>query len=418
MSDQGLASALEASAAEARARGDRPLTLPLAGNNDGELIPRASLLPPLEHHFAARGGRVARGGIRSRGFLDQFNAAFAPLIAKHGVAGSICGYATAAAVSILCQAASALTLPRRGGLTSHHIESLLDAVRDRSAVFPLVDRSMARIGASRRAYVAAHLESFPGGASGKRARDHFRGWVANYELSDLLQADALVAADGSAGARRVRRHFARFNQFPELAHATPDEAARIAADEARFGGRVVPGGGGATYAPGDSVFMIERFGAARALETPAEWSASEGVLAAAVEMGGGGSGGGGAAAADAAAAGVAPPLGTQTLRVFALDLNGHYSAAFACLDAERDNAPLLVLVNSTELKYADHLMVQLLFDELFPPAVYGAAPAPAPPAQPRGLAELAAMGFDKGRAREALAATGGATAAAVELLLG
>tara|TARA_B110000208_G_scaffold145971_1_gene176107 strand:- start:8 stop:1309 length:1302 start_codon:yes stop_codon:yes gene_type:complete len=406
--DDELQRVLELSAREARERASKPLELPRSGNNSGVSILRRSLAPPLEHHFAARRGAVhVRGALRSRGALDQFSSAFGSLIDQHGVAGSICGYVTASNVDILCRALiePSIGIPHRGVLQERHIDALLAAVSARATVLPLIDRSMGVIGAKRRAYVASHPREFPGGPRGTLARDFFRGWVANYELSDLMQRDALLADAEMASA--PPRYFARFNQFPLLSDATPDEAARIQRDEARFGGRILAAGI-TSYKAGDSEFMIERFGSARALQTPKEWLAAE-------EEGRGTGGLGGEA----------------SVRVFALDLNGHYSCCFTCRVADADagadaevsegelGTPTLVLVNSTETRYVDHTMCTALFDLLFPPdAEELAARAEGNVFSASQLAALIAMGFDEAASRAALVTARGDIDAAVATLLG
>ena len=65
--DADLARALEASAAEARAQANRPLTLVKSGANSEEAKPRTTFTPPLRHHFDSREGLVANGLIVQAG---------------------------------------------------------------------------------------------------------------------------------------------------------------------------------------------------------------------------------------------------------------------------------------------------------------------------------------------------------------
>ena len=109
--DDELSAALALSAAEARARADAPLQLPRTGNNTGAAQARELLGPPLDHHFGHRDGRVARGCLRSAAALDQFAPQGQPMIERHGVASSVCGYVTAANVELLCRRAAALLPP-------------------------------------------------------------------------------------------------------------------------------------------------------------------------------------------------------------------------------------------------------------------------------------------------------------------
>jgi hypothetical protein len=211
--DDDLALALQLSAADARAKSDQPLLLERTGNNSEVGVARAELGPPLAHHFAGRNGCISKGSVASHGSLDQFNEAFGPMIQRHGVAGSICGYVTAANVGLLCARAASLFPPTQNDgsqkcnvtpLGAADLDQLLECVREPGIVLPEVERNMARVGAARGAYVDAHPQQFAGGRGGKAANQFFRGWVANYELSDLLAGDAAAAA---AAAPRL---FARY----------------------------------------------------------------------------------------------------------------------------------------------------------------------------------------------------------------
>eukprot|EP00927_Polykrikos_kofoidii_P078932 TRINITY_DN75730_c0_g1_i1.p1 TRINITY_DN75730_c0_g1~~TRINITY_DN75730_c0_g1_i1.p1 ORF type:complete len:387 (+),score=52.77 TRINITY_DN75730_c0_g1_i1:286-1446(+) len=370
--DDDLARALEQSAAEARERADRPLLLPRTGNNDGVCINRSVLLPPpLAHHFAARGGHVADGTVVSRGALDQFHAAFAPLISKYGCAGSICGYLTVANTRLLSSTLDTLALGPGAQLGEESVEALLDGVRDREAVFAEVERAMGTIQADRLEYIAAHPESFEGGAEGRDATEYVRAWVANFELADLL-----------AGSPDEKVIFCRINQFPELSHASLEEAERIQSDEARFGGRAASGGR-VTYAKGDSVFFFSRSAPSCGSYSPEEFMVGD----------------------------AAPKLPC----VVALDLNGHFTAALAYRDSA--SMPQILVVNSTETKYADKPQVAWLFDTLFPPAEGGGVACSPTPSPSSGVVELMGMGFGEAEVRAALEVANGNIARAVDALL-
>jgi hypothetical protein len=290
--------------------------------------------------------------------------------------------------------------------------------------------------------------------------------VANYELSALLSE---YASSASADSRR-RLLFVRMNQFPMLDVATHEERSRILEEEARFGGRITAPGV-VVYAAGDAYFCVERFGpSGRQLQSPAEWIADERAQVAALATAGrsivvvdvvvdglapaapashvaavaddgalaaGAVAGAVAGAGDVAGADISSP---PRVRVIALDLNGHFSAAFAFKHARR--GPTLVLVNSTSLEYADRVQVTWAFDLLFGPLTIGAGGEargeeqgaklraewclPARPADimteaGRELSaevhELMAMGFAQDAARAALEHASGSMAAAVEQLL-
>ena len=111
------------------------------------------------------------------------------------------------------------------------------------------------------------------------------------------------------------------------------------------------------------------------------------------------------------------------VRVLALDLNGHFTAAIALRHARR--GPLLVVVNSTAIEYADKDQLTWAFDLLFPPPPGGSsvngwvaceAPSAQAPPPSSDVSELVAMGFSEQDARHALELSNGSLAAAVDRL--
>ena len=169
--------------------------------------------------------------------------------------------------------------------------------------------------------------------------EYLRAWVANFELSDFLDAQPQAARDGIL--------FVRFNQWPERGQATHEEALRLALEEARFGGEHSGDkADSALYAAGDSVFIVEDFavrGAAGATEgigggdsgevggcgerlfTPVQWLATR--------RGSAGGGGGGWA------------------RVMVLDLNGHFCVAVPHTGGTEGAERGLLLLNTTDASY-------------------------------------------------------------------
>ena len=129
------------------------------------------------------------------------------------------------------------------------IENLMNAVRDPEAAMARVDAAMAAVRRRRQAYISASNQFDAHGASA-----YLRAWVANYELSELL----LDFATSTSARGRRRLLFLRMNQYPMLVDATHEEHARIAVEEARFGG-MRTGAGVITYSKGDAYFCVERF---------------------------------------------------------------------------------------------------------------------------------------------------------------
>eukprot|EP00854_Cymbomonas_tetramitiformis_P009999 gene9999-11836_t len=354
--DSDLALALELSAAEARGDATRTLRLPQEGANSETPKPRTSLAPPLEHHFAQRKGHVATGVLLEVGALDQFHMDWEPLIHKYGTASSICGYVTAATIKLLCAAITEATGEGEGAAAAETVEveslrvvsRLLRDVRNPDVMKREVEAAMAEVDASRVTWIQEHPELFLDGAESVAGKNHRRGWVANYELSDLLKTRA-SAMPVTAGCFDFVRH----NQFPEVGHATPDERVRITAEEARFGGAASgPAGNELTFGDNDSVFFVERF----------EAGAEETVMLSPEEYIAG--------AVDEALASSSDIYGVvEGVRAVAFDLNGHYSAGFTCSTKGGDK--MLVFINSTSGTYLHSPIVCWYYDVVFPLAGAG-----------------------------------------------
>jgi hypothetical protein len=362
------------------------------------------------------------------GGLNQFHGDFSPLVLKHTAANSICGYLTLANIRILRRAAETVVIHPGEALSHADVAHLVASVRDEKAVLEEVDREMGRIASSRSEYVASHIESFGGNVDGPAAKSYLKAWVANYELSDALsemvREEEWGEEESTEGIGPPSIMFVRHNQFPEISSATHEEAVRIARDETRFGGRLVgrPNTALVDFQPTDSVFIVEKFKKSKVLgekaegtlQTPEEWARDEfpdlspprAPLGAesAVED-------------DRSRPSVCPSRAQCPIRIFAVDVNGHFEAAFSFIGPLGNT---LVVVNTTTSDYTTHCpIVTWLFDLVFPPTEATALPCTLSTSQSYDGAAIAleAMGFDAGSVRSALLATKGNADAAIALLL-
>mmetsp|Transcript_22752 Transcript_22752/g.33018 ORF Transcript_22752/g.33018 Transcript_22752/m.33018 type:complete len:318 (-) Transcript_22752:126-1079(-) len=302
-----------------------------------------------------------------------------------GTAGSICGYLAAANAKLLCQAVESIS-PKNGLISEPDIEYLLAAVRDSAAVMKEVGEAMLFVHESRAAYLKLHGENF----NERTSKAYMKSWVANYELSDFLAHNA--NKDLHEGNANVLYNFFRFNQYPQLAHATHEEAVRIAKDEAIFGGSVNVDGS-ITYANADSVFVVERFTPSRVLQTPSQWIQQE-----------------------------RDQTGNENtkkdVKVFVIDLNGHFNAGFTCRTTELGNTAYMI--NSTDSNYLDRPSIAWLYDLVFMPSDSDGVTFPNLPSAPcdhsSTMAELISMGVEESLARDVLEKAHGDLRAAIDLL--
>ena len=279
---------------------------------------------------------------------------------------------TAAHVKLVNETVAALSAVPGGGVNlssgglgdeeacAEIIARLLRDVRDKTIILREVDAAMAQVDADRVDWIRSHPDSFEGGENGAVGKAFRKNWCANYEISNILKEHPPVCtpAGGTGAARQVGFDFCRYNQFPLLSEAAPDERVRIESDEAKFGGVIAVQADGSelpvTYGASDSVFFVERFGTSAelppsptsVLESPAEYAAT-------------------AAAAGAAGVDVGDGSLVSNVRAVAFDLQGHFSAGFTCTTKAWGNT--LVFINTTGGSYVDRPAICWYYDLLFPP---------------------------------------------------
>jgi hypothetical protein len=383
-------------------------------------VPATFLDPDSRDAVAALGSDVAGGAIYEILSCEQFDTAFDGAIAAAGGTGprAFCGaVASAAAVRLAMHLAT-----RSGG--GDLVGAIAAAVRDiRDHFLADVELGLREIRGARLALLEKHPDWF---ATPKEKAHFLNNWIANYEVSDFVadlrdgrsrvaemepvarplpplraQLAALcgssegdenaVAAADEAGALHKRNAtttpaaavwerlvFARANQMPELAVATPDEHERLLAEEITFSrsvasGRGSGGGGGesarcdtesaaavttaaatsasdaAPFARGEASCFVEVFSKHRAPGDPPRQQFLR------------------LAPGSAADATPPPSATTATIRVAAhsstpllelpcaavLDLQGHFVAAVFCRDGDLNggvgdapDAVSVVVVNS------------------------------------------------------------------------
>ena len=313
--DADLLKALELSANEHSSRANQPLQLPLSGANTGTPFDRSSLTISTQFHFPSHSTSSA-GFILTRGSLNQFHQDYIPLIKKYGTAAAICGYTTIANLKLMSQVA----LPEKEIYSLADLETLIQATRNKSNVFAQVEEAMQFISQDRNNYINSHPSQF----TIQSAKQYMQAWVANYEISKCLIA--------TTNETNKNIHFLRHNQYPELRTATFEEKDIIAVEEKKFGGTSNQHGQ-LNFEPGASMFCVERFVPERKLQTPNDWRIEEKITP------------------------------NSSLKFFALDLNGHFTACIACKTEELGNT--LVLLNTTETNYSTKISFAWLFDLVF-----------------------------------------------------
>lgn len=351
---------------------------------DGELrVMRRDLERPLSQHW--KSPYQAQDGVMLQvDTVNQFAHHWAPLVREFSSPSSTCGYMVMANALALQK-----LLPEADAWKQTQFHEFVRLLRDHALLEPLLREAMEVIAQSRRAWVANHAADFPTDAS---RNNYLSAWVANYEISDFLQAKASRAC---LDCHPV--HFVRYNQWPQYRTATHEERARLVEEE-RFGGSS-DADGRVNYREGDSVFIVESFRPERRLESPEEFLQGH------------------------------PPC--RAPGVFVADLNGHFVTCVAVhLETPSgEEKPTLIVVNTTGTRYLDNLTCAFIFDLCFPPTpaetsepgdvrhpLVASDEASGP--SPEAISRLTAMGFAEDNVRNALTSTGGNIEVALEMLLG
>ena len=253
--------------------------------------------------------------------LDQFGPLFEEAKRTHTTAAAICGYLSCAN-AILLEKFIVQSMQSGQELTHDCIRDFTTNVLSNiDQVLPETLECMASIQERRHHFWQKQTLE-------KASQSSLQEWVANFEISDYFKTHSVSGLPSPTV-------FVRYNQWPELDDATPDERERLQ-EEKRFGGQIVSQNGkkSITYGENDSVYFLEIFESidASTFHTPEDFDV---IL-----------------------------QGSQSLpRVLILDLNGHFVTALACCIANR---PQLFVFNTTRTDYiSNNMAVAWTFDSMF-----------------------------------------------------
>ena len=258
-------------------------------------IERASILRKDKHSLQQQEEAIDER-IMQINCLNQFHCSVLDISQKEfNGPNSICGMLSVAYALLLERQFSDATSEV---LTTESLETIVALLKDENMVHPLLRLALGDIIERRNAFYADDLPEV------RTAMQ--KQWVANYEIGDFLARNS---------ESRGNTHFVRHNQYPlvDTPEATKDERAKILAEEARFGGRLVNSSDGeADFSrPGDTVYFVQTsFGVVGPESqgqceyfTPEEWQAKDRDR---------------------------DRDRTRKPQVVVIDLNGHYVCALAC----------------------------------------------------------------------------------------
>jgi hypothetical protein len=220
------------------------------------------------------------GKILQYDILNQFHPKYLALTAQHEGPGAICGFFSVTYAVLLERIIIERTDKTSLNVTQRELQEMIDMLKDMGNSDPLLEVAFQEIQAERRRFYTDPRE----------LKKYLSQWVANYEVGDFLRRHSSKEANNT--------HFVRYNQFPMLSEATPDERVRLES-ERRFGGTREQNGK-TNYEGSSSVYFIETdfFCKEEVFLSPEEWYARNRLF--------------------------------DTPQVCIIDLNGHFVAALAC----------------------------------------------------------------------------------------
>lgn len=313
--------------------------------DESPALSRSSLLREDKH----KPDEPSDGKICQFNTLNQFGDQFNNIKEELSTASAICGWLTMANITLTQK----FLIERESkSLTLTEIRDFVrDSLCDFSVVLPELRASIEFTQNRRKEYWATH---------GKKQieRSDLMQWVANYELAALLHANN---QHDWLSTKAMPTVFVRYNQWPERGDATSDELEQLRSEE-RFGGIMDPSNGSITYKEGDSVYFVEEYRSSSNEESDDDITkASKSVISSNTlvsrfspeEW---------EEAFSAQSSGDSPDL--MLPRVLAINLNGHFVAALACvLDGEKH----LLVINTTTTDYLKmDPMIVWAFDCAFP----------------------------------------------------
>lgn len=170
---------------------------------------------------AVAGGSEPIGQIcmQQFGVLDQWGAEVAELIARHHAPRAACGYMS---LAVAHEVARLLPAPI---VEVDAVRACVDRLREPSALLEAVSACMACIRTARLDWVAKHSGDFPSDA---KRKEYEEAWVANYEISDVLQGKLRPKHLAPPGREDAALHFARLVERGEVEH---EELVRVSEEE-------------------------------------------------------------------------------------------------------------------------------------------------------------------------------------------
>lgn len=287
-------------------------------------LARSSVTDPRDTPFEACGTQQVGGSLEQRSTVDQFHQCFRPLTTQYETPSAMCGYFSVANALILSR-----ELPAHQHISREELRDVIAKLEDPSVVTAEAERVMAFIQDCRKCYIDSHSSDFKSTCEVARYKSD---WVANYEISDYLVAEA------GRGSLLDSVHFFRYNQMPEIGTATHEERVRL--EDERCFGSAVPGGADskvlAELEPGATRFFVERFLPGHALLRPEQWATERDQDS--------------------------PPP------VFVVDVNDHFVVAVPLViepSSDTTGGPTLFVVNTTSANYLHSPALVYLFDLVF-----------------------------------------------------
>ncbi len=232
---------------------------------------------------------------------DQYGKPFKKSIKDFQTSDSICGYVASAIAPFLGETTPFQTNPSE-------LELLLNQLNDLSLLVPEVEKCMEIIQAQRQQYITENPHEFK---TKKDKEKYMKDWVANYEISDLLQIFPPLN-DNVFFLRHVSF------QYPNLVKDVKHEEKRRLVEEEQFQ---------------DQKFIIESFSKVRKLQTIDQWIYEEKAK---------------------------KLIESNKSLVFVTDLLGHFVTILACGMKKEDGKieKTLLLINSVEENYLKHSRCQ------------------------------------------------------------
>lgn len=279
--------------------------------------------------------KLLDGKILQYDVLNQFHPKYLSLSARHEGPGAICGFFSVSYAILLERMINEKTGKMSMNITQRELQEIIETLKNMENSDPLLEVAFQEIQAERKRFYTDPRE----------LKKFIRQWVANYEVGDFLRRHSSKAANNT--------HFLRYNQFPMLLEATPDERVRLES-ERRFGG-TLDQNGEALIDGTSSAYFIETdfFCKEEVFLSPEEWYARNRTF--------------------------------DTPQVCVIDLNGHFVAALICnlektgnlertcgcfgegsesQSEEEENRfePALIIFNTTATSYEKSLSVAWAFD--------------------------------------------------------